>query len=346
MLVPMRTSSSRAVVLLLPALAALAASGCAGGMRRGTVRVAPAPVRTAAPEPARAVARGPYALYRGDGRPTTLRVVLEEARGADVVLLGEIHDHPQGSRAEKDLLDGLLVGSRPLALAMEFFERDQQAAVDAWAAGRMDEATFRKETKRPKAYETTHGPLMAAARAAGAPLIAANAPRRLVKSWRTSHPADYATWRAGLPEADRALVAREWSMPKDAYWQRFSELMGTTEDRFFRSQTLWDDTMAEAVADARAADPNRRVLLIVGGFHVTGRLGTTTKLLQRRPGDRVLVILMSETDRPDLAFDPEDRGTADVVLKIPHHERKDEGPNPHARPAHPAPAPATSSPQP
>jgi uncharacterized iron-regulated protein len=173
-------------------------------------------------------------------------------------------------------------------------------------------------------------------------VIAANAPRRLVRAWRTADAPDYAAWRASLPEADRSLLPRDWSTPRDAYWERFRAMMGPTAEAFFRSQTLWDDAMAEAVADARAARPDRRVLLVVGGFHVQGRLGTHAKVAARRPNDRVLSIVMSETDAPGLPFEASDRGLGDFVLKLPPAPRtRDAGPNPHATPAA---APSPSAP--
>jgi hypothetical protein len=166
--------------------------------------------------------------------------------------------------------------------------------------------------------------------------VAANAPRRLVGSWRKATDKTYAEWRVGLVELDRQDVARRWSLPKDAYWDAFRELMGDMAEPFFRSQTLWDDTMAESMADARVAEPDRRVLLVVGGFHVDRGLGTVTKYRQRRPQDRVLILRMSQTDAAGLPFEEEDRGTADFVVKLPTAKREaPEGPNPHAAPKPP-----------
>jgi uncharacterized iron-regulated protein len=86
--------------------------------------------------------------------------------------------------------------------------------------------------------------------------------------------------------------------------------------RLLKGQSLWDDAMADSVADFRAAHPDHRVLLVVGGFHVAGRLGTITKFAERRPGDRVRLVVMSQGKPPDLPFDPEDRGEGDLVLTV------------------------------
>jgi hypothetical protein len=91
---------------------------------------------------------------------------------------------------------------------------------------------------------------------------------------------------------------------------------------FFKAQSLWDDAMAEAVADRRATAPQERVLLIVGGFHVRGRLGTLTKYAQRRPQDRVGLIVMAYGEDPALSLPADARGQADLVLVVRTPEEK------------------------
>jgi uncharacterized iron-regulated protein len=302
---PARVPTARSPLLLL-LLATLSATACAAPGRARARRPAPPPA--------------PYALYRGEaGTRASVGQVVAAAGAADLVVIGEVHDHPEGSLLEREMFSRLAEGGAPISLAMEFFERDQQPALDAWRAGTLDEAAFRKATNRSASYEATHAPLLALAKERGLAVLAANAPRRLVTAWRTAETDDYAGWLAGLPEADRALLPRETSRPRDAYWERFRALMGGRAERFYRAQSLWDDAMAESIADHRAAHPDRRVLLVVGGFHVARRLGTVSKFLSRRPSDRVVVVLMSLSDAPSLPLDPSERGDADWIAVLPHH---------------------------
>ena len=108
-------------------------------------------------------------------------------------------------------------------------------------------------------------------------------------------------------------------------------------ESFFRGQTLWDDAMAESIARYRDANPGHRVLLVVGAFHVAGRLGTITKVLARRPGDRVALLTMGAAEEPDLPFAEEDRGAGDAVLKVHPPEKeapgRDRTPTPRPRSA-------------
>ena len=54
--------------------------------------------------------------------------------------------------------------------------------------------------------------------------------------------------------------------------------------------------MAESAADFREQNPEHRILLVVGGFHVAAHLGTVTQFQNRRPDDSVKVLLMSPAE--------------------------------------------------
>ncbi|MDA1194147.1 MAG: ChaN family lipoprotein [Planctomycetota bacterium] len=258
------------------------------------------------------------ALYAGTGgEPQSLAVAADGWGDVDLIAFGELHGHAVGARHQFELLRMLADHERPVALAMEFLERDTQPAVDAYLAGTIDVEEFKKQARQGKDFDRTHGPLLAYCKDNDIAVIAANAPRRLVSAYRKQE-ADYDTWRASLPEADQALLPEETSVLEDAYRERFMALMGAERGAsFFRSQSLWDDAMAEAIVDYRAEHPACRVLLIVGAFHVTSGEGTVTKYRLRRGKDAVRVITMRMSSDPRLRFEDADLGTGDLVLKVP-----------------------------
>lgn len=244
--------------------------------------------RTSSPEP-----KGPtHAIYDAHGEPSTLAAFADACADADVIAFGELHEHPIGSAMQLELLQALLAQPRPLALAMEFFEADTQKDIDAYFADEIDEPTFRERTKRDDAYPTSHGPLVELCKREGAKVIAANAPRSLVTAYRKSD-LDYAAYLVTLSDDERALMPKTSVPPSDAHRERFMKVMGPERGPpFFKSMALWNDAMAESVVEARAADPRLRVLLIVGTFHVAGRLGTVTQIAARSPDASLRVLTM------------------------------------------------------
>ncbi len=205
---------------------------------------------------------------------------------------------------------------RPVALAMEFFEADTQGALDDYLAGRIDEAEFRERSGRDERYDASHRPLIELCKEAGIPVIAANAPRPLVTAYRKSGLA-YADYRASLSEADRALLPRSSVPPDDEFKRRFMAVMGPKRGpSFYRSMALWNDAMAESIADFRAEHGDHRVLLIVGAFHVDAHLGTITEFLARRPGDSAKVLSMKTVEGSPMSFAEELRGEGDLLLTV------------------------------
>ncbi len=271
------------------------------------------------------------ALYDGaTGNPESLMVAAEAWKNADLVAFGELHGDRVGAKHQLALLQAMHEQERPVALAMEFFERDTQPVIDAYLAGEIDEATMRKKARQGRAYPHTHGPLIEFCKENGLKVIAANAPRRLVTAYRKQSE-DYDTWRASLTEADQGWLPEETSIIEDEYHAKFMGLMGGERGaRIFKSQSLWDDAMAEAIVDHRSEAPACRVLLIVGGFHVTKGLGTITKYRMRRGKDEVRILTMTTSKDPQLAFTNADLGAGDLVLKVrPPKARR----LPKARPA-------------
>jgi len=267
---------------------------------------------------ARGVAKPPaadaFACYGPDGSSTTLARFARDCRDRDVVAFGELHEHAVARSAELELLTNMLGQPRPVALALEFFERDTQPALDDYIAGRIDEAEFRRVTARTDAYDRQHRALVEACKRAGAPVIAANAPRRLVTAYR-KQDLPYPGWLATLDETDRALMPATTDPPHDEHERRFMALMGAKRGpAFWKSMALWNDAMADSIARFREGHAEHRVLFVVGAFHVAARLGTVTQYLRRRPDDRVSVATMIEGS---LAFGEGDRDEGDLVIKVP-----------------------------
>lgn len=263
------------------------------------------------------------AIFTGAGETLSAEALHAQVGAADVVLFGELHGNAAGSQLQAELLGRLVEAKgRPVALAMEFFERDVQADLDAYLAGELEEAAFLERTRQGRAYATSHRPLVEMCKAHGIPVIAANAPRPLVSGFRKTED-DYATYLEGLTEAERASLPRTTTRPDDAYRKRFMQLMGPKRGpSFFRSQALWDDAMAEAVTDFRAGHPDHLVVLIVGAFHVGGDGGTLTKIRARRPDDRLFSLILSPAADERLRFDPDERGAADAVVMVPVKPRE------------------------
>lgn len=245
--------------------------------------------------------------------------MLADIARADVILVGEQHDDPNTHRLEAAILQGLLRRGVPATVSLEMFERDVQASLNDYLAGRTDEETFLKGARPWPRYATDYRPLVEFARAHDWPVIAANVPRRLASEVaKTGAPAV-----ERLKTEEAALVARAVECPQDAYYERFAESMNAhpspgsekktdeekraTTERYYLSQCLKDETMAESIVAAFDRQSSRPgpIVHFNGAFHSDFGSGVAERVRRRLPGRRVAILTMLPVDDLDFLV-PED----------------------------------------
>jgi uncharacterized iron-regulated protein len=284
--------------------------------------------RPTAPEPAPSYV--PQRVYDARRkRFTDFETMIAEIARADVVFVGEQHDDANTHRLELALLEGLARRRRPVVLALEMFERDVQAVVDAYLAGRVSEEAFLAQARPWPRYRSDYRPLVEFARAHGWPVVAANVPRQLANEVSKSGLASL----AALADGARGLAAQVLACPFDRYFDRFAQSMrehpgpGAKDqspdearratERFYFAQCLKDETMAESVAEAvaRHADARRLVVHVNGAFHSDYRQGAVARTLRRLPRAAVKVVTIVPVDDLDrLAPTRDDRKRADYLV--------------------------------
>lgn len=261
-------------------------------------------------------------IYRGNGASAVWADLVAEAQNAEVVILAEQHGHPVGLGAAAALWRDVLSQKPNAALALEFFERDEQYRLDEFLSGLVDEAAFVKRAQRTVAAEGNYPPghrdMILAAKEAAVPVVAANAPRPIVRKARTD---GYDALRRLSAEQQRMFRIPD-ALPGDdsKYKKDFYTLMGSDPttggdmskaDGMFRSQSMWDWTMSESVV--RTVTQGRGpVVLVVGQFHTDFRGGLVQAMLAQRPATRFITV--SFQDASPAGLREEDRERADYVV--------------------------------
>lgn len=304
-------------------------------MRRAPLLLAlacllPAACASAPTAPPRPVDPRSPPIFRGaDGARATWAELVAAGAAADALVLGENHGHPLGLPCAAALFDDVLARSPQSALALEFFERDEQCHVDDYLAGLTDEAKFREATFRKAGnYPDGHRAMLEAAKAAHRPVRAGNAPRVYVRLARTE---GYEKLRTLTSEQQRLFHIPD-EMIGGTYRAEFDALMDKPHlpgadpeaveapevkqkrlDDGFRSQHLWDWTMADGLAGL-LTDGNKPVVQVVGRFHSDKRGGLVQALEKLRPGVKVTTVsFVSETSD---ALRDDDKGRADFVIYV------------------------------
>lgn len=268
----------------------------------------------------------PHRVYKsGKKRFADFESMLAEVAQRDLVFLGEQHDDPGTHRLERAALEGIGRRRANVVLSLEMFERDAQAMLDDYLAGRTDETDFLKASRPWPKYATDYRPLVEFAKAKGWPVIAANVPRRLASL----------VGRKGLigvdslPAADRAFIAAQLECPQDRYFERFKATMGdmsghgqkiTKEEaaamvrRFYDAQCVKDETMGEAIANTRAKYPDAVIVHVNGAFHSDFGMGTVDRAERRLPSARSAVLSFVPVENLDSADGKKIRKQGDFIV--------------------------------
>jgi uncharacterized iron-regulated protein len=306
-------------------------------------QVAPA----AQPPPAAYVPERVYDTRRGSF--IDFEIMLADVSHADVIFVGEQHDDPNTHRLEHAVLDGLRRRRIVLTISLEMFERDVQDVVGRYLTDSITEAQLLQDARPWPRYATDYRPLLELAKTERWGVVAANAPRRFASDVAKS--GKEALDR--LAPADRAMVARDLQCPQDRYFQRFVRAMDdhaapavekpekppperptaekpTAEkpaeaqrtpdamtDRYYWSQCVKDETMAESIATAFEGRSGRSGTIVHfnGAFHSDFGQGTAERTRRRLPGRRVTILtILPVADLDSLAPAGDDLTRADYLV--------------------------------
>jgi uncharacterized iron-regulated protein len=219
---------------------------------------------------------------------------------ADVVYLGETHDHPADHQAQFTLVQALYEQAQrqnqsaktlpnpPMVIALEMFQQSFQTVLDRYMAGEITEAHLIEQSE----YDTRWGfpwqyyaPIVRFAKAHQLPLVALTLPSE-VNAQIISHGIDSLTpepWLPSLSEID--LDQSEYRQILLNFYQATHQGHGSADgfDTFFLIQSLWDETMAARVSRALQTYAHSQVVVLAGQGHVMYGFGIPQRVERRQP---------------------------------------------------------------
>jgi uncharacterized iron-regulated protein len=272
----------------------------------------------------------PQRVFHSEAKQfTDFESMLGDLAKADFVFVGEQHDDPATHKLERAVLEGLLRRrGASVVVAMEMFERDVQAVIDDYFAGKISEEEFLKQSRPWPRYATDYRPMVEFAKAHGWKLIASNVPRPIARKVSQGGLAEIDK----LPASERGFAARQNNCPLDDYFNKFAATMSshpgasthgnaaggkpeskprTKEEqekeaaanraiieKFYYAQCVKDETMGESIADTwkQAASPKPVIVHYNGAFHSDYGLGTAARAKQRAKDARSRIITVIPVD--------------------------------------------------
>lgn len=243
-----------------------------------------------------------------------LSEIISQVGRKTIVYVGEKHDRYGDHLIQLEVIRALHQRHPKLAIGMEMFQRRYQKPLDDYISGKTDEQTFLKESRYFSTWRFNYHlyrPILRFAREHGIPVVALNQDHELVGKVASGGLEE-------LSQAERAKLPQEMTFDDEAYEKRLRrafemhqhELPGDTAPQVFeyfhQAQILWDETMAESIADFLADRPDYHMVVLAGNGHLEYGSGIP-KRAHRRTGKKYAIVL------PDPG-EPLAPGLADFVV--------------------------------
>lgn len=256
-----------------------------------------------------------YNLFNATGKKTNYQALLAEAKKADVVLFGEYHNNPICHWLQYELTKDLAkaVGDESMILGAEMFESDNQAGLNMYLSGKVEDKKLKTVVRLWPNYETDYRPLVDFAKDHKIPFIATNVPRKYANKVYMSGLASLDT----LPDSTKRWIAPlpiRYDSTLQCYRDIFNNAGGHGGQNLPMSQALKDATMAHFIAAHWR--PGKHFMHYQGAYHSDYRQAIGWYLLQQNPALKILVISVTEQDNVAV-LNKEDYNRGDFIICIP-----------------------------
>jgi len=255
-----------------------------------------------------------YIIYDSKGKKTDYNQLLAEAKKADIILFGELHDNPICHWLQKELTQDVFTDKKEkLTLGAEMFEADDQIALNEYLAGRLSEKTLKDEVKLWTNFGTDYKPLLDFAKTNKLKFVADNIPRRYANLV-------YSRGVAALDSID--AEAKKWIAPLPfkydgtlkCYKDIFENAGGHGGENLPKSQAIKDATMAYFIL--KNWSKGQTFIHYNGAYHSNNHQGIEWYLKQQNPDLKILVI--SSTEQTDInQLEAESNDSGDFIICTP-----------------------------
>ncbi|MEI6576967.1 MAG: ChaN family lipoprotein [Bacteroidota bacterium] len=264
-----------------------------------------------------------YQFFDQKGNTTDYNDLFKDAKNADIVFFGEMHDNPICHWLERELARDLYNEKKELlVLGAEMFEADNQLLLSEYLSGTVKTRSFEDEVKLWKNYKTDYKPLIEFAKSKKIPFIATNIPRRYAsivfsKGFKglDSLSAMAKTYIAPLPfpyvdtlKNYKIMLSEKESIPP-----------GYDSTNYPKAQAAKDATMAHFIL--KNWSKGKVFLHFNGTYHSEDFEGIVWYLKHASPELRIVTISSCEQESID-ELKKDQKGKADYILVVPERMTK------------------------
>lgn len=245
----------------------------------------------------------------------TNQEILQQLVKARIVYLGETHDSIEDHQAQLVIIQEMQRQNRKIAIALEMFQRPFQGVLDQYLAGKITEEQLIEQTEYNQRWRFPweyYAPIVRFAALNKLRILALNTPSEVTRKVATEGLESLtAEERKHIPPLSeiRTDNAEYRQMLLEVYQQHQKAAQGNSKafERFLQAQVLWDETMAEKIAQFVKANPDYQVVVLAGQGHIVYGYGIPSRVERRLGVGKVKmrsVLFNFTTDSPSSADKP------------------------------------------
>jgi uncharacterized iron-regulated protein len=183
-----------------------------------------------------------YVLYNAKGGKVSYKQMIETLDKTDITLFGEFHNNPISHWLQLETTEDLQE-SNELILGAEMFEADNQAELDSFLAGKIDDKALDTLARLWPNYKTDYAPLVDFAKDKHLKFVATNIPRRYA---RLVHKGGFESLD-NLAQEEKMWIAPlpiEYDPELPGYKKMLGMMHGRMGNNLPKAQAIKDATMA------------------------------------------------------------------------------------------------------
>ncbi len=263
-----------------------------------------------------------YHIFDQKGKTSMYENLLKEAKKADIILFGELHNNPICHWLQRELTQDMHqeIGKN-LVLGAEMFEADNQTILTEYTNAQIGEKQFKDEAKLWNNYATDYAPLVEFSKKNQIAFVATNIPRRYanmvakkgVKSLETLSP-EAKNWIAPLP----ITIDLDVNAYKQMAGMSHGMGGGATMD-FASAQAVKDATMAHFIL--KNWQKGKTFLHYNGAYH-SDNFESIVWYLQKQNKDLKILTISSVEQKNIEKLDKEHENKATFIVAIPDNMTK------------------------
>jgi uncharacterized iron-regulated protein len=239
------------------------------------------PVKPEVKEAAVARPDGGTIISGRTGAPVSWEEMQADLETVRIVYVGEHHTAAAQHEVQLGVIRALHARDARLVVGMEMFDRSYQAVLDDWSAGDLSEDLFLRRTHWYANWRFDFGlyrDILQFVKASHIRLVALNLPFCIPPKIRVGGIEYLSPYeKSFLPaEVDTTVVAhREYSRK---IFEMHDFKTNVRFEDFYLAQCVWEDVMAESVAEALGAD---RMVVLAGNGHIQYKYGIPERAFKR-----------------------------------------------------------------